>query len=140
MQNVTSLKEVAGLPDTARVIAGLIGLDTTLLLVESLGGTTFPIAQGKTRLGEIRFAALSEIIGVENARVLGDYYRNEKLYIPRCEAWFKRERNARITSDFDRLTMREGYSYPEAIVSLCIKYRLSDRQIEKILKGVWADE
>ncbi len=125
----------AALPETAQIIAGLIGFDATRLLVESLGGTTFPVAQGKTRLGEIRFTALAEIVGETNARLLADHSRGEKLYIPRCESWFKQQRNTRIIADFDRLTLQEGYSQPEAIVCLCLKYRISDRQIEKILKG-----
>lgn len=127
-------EELSHLPESGRILFALIGSEAANKLIEALGGTTLPIAQGKTRMGEIRFAALAEVVGEDNARTLATHYQSEKLYIPRCTSWLIRKRNTNILSDFDRLTGKEGYSYPETIISLSLKYRLSDRQIEKILK------
>lgn len=134
MQNKSLPDALSHLPETVQVIAGVIGLDATRQLIEAFGGSTFPISQGKTRLGQIRFAALAEVIGEHNAQTMAFHFHDERLYIPRCAAWLQQQRNANILSDFDRLTGKEGYSQREAVISLSMKYRLSDRHINTILK------
>ncbi len=126
------------LPETARSIAGLIGIDATRQLINAFGGITLPITQGKTKAGKIRFSALSEVIGEGNARKLANHYQSERIYIPRCDAWIRHNRNINIVSDFDRLTIKDGYSSPDAVIELSMKYRLSDRQIEEIIKNTIA--
>lgn len=120
------------LPPTIQTLAGLIGLPKTLRLVDELGGTTFPVAQGKTRAGEIRFAALAEVVGEDAANRIAKHFANEKLYIAKCADALRLTRNRAICDEFDTLSAQLGS--PTAVVQLALKYRLSDRQIEKILK------
>ena len=120
------------LPATIQTLAALIGLPKTLRLVEELGGTTFPVAQVKTRLGEIRFAALAEVVGEDAARVIAQHFASEKLYIAKCADALRMIRNRAIGEEFDAISAEHGS--PTAVVQLALKYRLSDRQIEKILK------
>lgn len=120
------------LPATIQTLAALIGLPKTLRLVEELGGTTFPVAQGKTRLGEIRFAALAEVVGNEAATQIAKHFASEKLYIAKCADALRQIRNRSICEEYDVISAHHGS--PTAVVQLALKYRLSDRQIEKILK------
>lgn len=120
------------LPATIQTLAGLIGLPKTLKLVDELGGTTFPVAQGKTRAGEIRFAALAEVVGEGAATIIAKHFASEKLYIAKCADALRLVRNAQICAEFDQISTEQGS--PAAVVQLALKYRLSDRQIEKILK------
>ena len=81
------LEQVAGLlPETIQQIAGLIGLPRTLELVAALGGTTFPVPKNQRRLGQVRYEALAEVIGVDGADALTRHFGGEILSIPKCEA------------------------------------------------------
>lgn len=130
MSNLAEVKHL--LPTTIQTLSALIGLPKTLRLVEELGGTTFPVAQGKTRAGEIRFAALAEVVGEEAASRIAKHFASEKLYIARCADALRLMRNRAICEEYDAISAEHGS--PTAVVQLALKYRLSDRQIEKILK------
>lgn len=130
MNDLADVKHL--LPATIQTLSALIGLPKTLRLVEELGGTTFPVAQGKTRAGEIRFAALAEVVGEEAATRIAKHFASEKLYIARCAEALRLIRNRAICEEFDAISCELGS--PTAVVQLALKYRLSDRQIEKILK------
>lgn len=123
---------IDALPEVAREIAEIIGLSRTVTLVDRLGGTTFPISKRMTRLGELRFAILSDVIGCDAASALSKHYGGTNLYIPRCSKALRCLRDARIIEEFDR---KIGKLSANAIVSeLALAYKLSDRQIWNVLK------
>lgn len=127
------LIEEQDLPDTARQIVALIGLPDTILLVEKLGGTTFPMPVGKNAMGELRFNMLAEKVGADIAKKLCDHYAREKLYIPRCAEALLRVRNRIIHQQFDDM-IRRGLSSNHAIALMAPEHKLSDRHIWNILK------
>lgn len=125
------------LPESAQNLVRLIGLPKTVRLIEHLGGTTFPVSKGKTRLGQLRFEVLSEAIGVDAADILTREYGGEMLYIPNCAAAIRAVRNRAIHAEFDSLVSSASkpvYSSNEAVFKIAVAYRLSDRRVWEILK------
>ncbi len=126
---------LADLPETARDLAALIGLPTTLKLVRQLGGTTIPVAKGRTRLGAARREMLAEVVGDEATDTLTRHYGGEVLYIPRCHAALLAARDRAIHTRFDA-SIRAGASANQTVAELARTHRLSDRRIWDILKVV----
>ncbi len=120
------------LPAVAQELAEAVGLPKALRLVETLGGTTFPVPKRETKQGELRFAVLSDVVGVEAAEVLVRRYGSTDLYIPKCAEAMRRLRDAAICREYD--TLIQSTSGNEAVQRLARSHRLSDRQIFNILK------
>lgn len=120
------------LPDAVQTLVGLIGLPASVRLVEHLGGTTFPVALRKSRLGEIRYEALSEVVGNEAADAITNHFGGECLYIPRCVTALRELMHREIRQEFDAIT-RE-HSALHAVAQLAIRYQLSDRHVWRVLK------
>lgn len=120
------------LPSMARELAESIGMTKTLRLVEILGGTTFPVPKRETKLGELRFATLAQVIGVDAAVVLVRRYGSTDLYIPRCADALRRARDVAICREYDQLI--ESMSGNQAVQRLARTHRLCDRRIFDILK------
>lgn len=120
------------LPDTIRTVAQLIGLPLTLRLVETLGGTTFPVSKNKTRMGQIRFEALAEVVGVEAAEALTRHFGGDVLSIAKCDVALRELRDRKIRAEFDAMTHEHSALY--AVVLLARKNRITDRHVWRILK------
>ncbi len=110
----------------------LIGLPKTLLLVKSLGGTTFLMPKRVTRLGEERYTILADIIGADAASALCRHYGGLAVYIPRCAHALRCIRDKEIILAFEA---SQGQSANAVIAQLAHTYAISDRRIWKILKG-----
>ncbi len=121
------------LPESARNLVRLIGLPKTIKLIDHLGGTTFPVAKGLTRMGQARYELLAEVVGMDAADTLTAEYGGEPLYIPNCKDALRRVRDRAIHSRFDAL-VKAGYSANGAVAELAREHRLSDRRIWEILK------
>jgi len=121
------------LPESAQNLVRLIGIAKALRLIDRLGGTTFPIAKGITRLGQARYKLLAEVIGVDAADILTAEYGGESLYIPNCKDAIRRVRDRAIHSRFDAL-VKAGYSANDAVAELALQNKLCDRRIWEILK------
>lgn len=127
---------VDDLPDVARDLVQLIGLQHAVTLVEHLGGTTFPVAGGSGPFAQVRYAMLSELVGVTAADKLTEAYGGTRLYIPRCAEALRQARNRAICTEFDALiAVGNDCSGKDAVFFLARKYRLSDRAIWTILKA-----
>ncbi|MDR5803422.1 Mor transcription activator family protein [Caballeronia sp. LZ001] len=120
------------LPDAVKTIIGLIGLPSTVRLVEALGGTTFPVAMRKTRLGEVRYEMLAAIVGAQAADRLTACFGGSPLYIPNCTQALRELTHRKIRADFDALTQHT--SAIQAATQLAREYRMSDRHVWRILK------
>ena len=123
----------AMLPEQVRDIAELIGLPDALRLVEQLGGTTWEFAKGRNRSGQIRIAALGDLLGEETAARLTSHLGGEKIYIPKCDAALRRLRDLEINGQFEQ-AVREGVSANTVVNELARAYKLSDRRVWDILK------
>lgn len=92
------------LPEFVQVLIRLIGMSTTVKLIEKLGGTTFPVAKRLSRQGEVRYQLLVEVVGVEAADRLTEHFGGEMLYIPRCAKAIRLVRDRGIRASFDTMT------------------------------------
>lgn len=126
------------LPVQVQEIAELIGLPDALRLVEQLGGTTWEFAKGRNRDGQIRVAALGDLLGEETATRLTGHLGGEKLYIPKCDAALRRLRDLEMNRQFEQ-AVREGVSANTVVNELARAYKLSDRRVWKILKQPLSD-
>lgn len=122
------------LPESAQLIVTLIGLPKATRLIEELRGTTFPIPKRQTRMGEIRFEMLAEVVGYDAAVVLTRHFGGESLYVPRCVSALRELRNRQLRIDFDSMSSENSAVY--AVSALARRYDLSDRQIWSILKSI----
>lgn len=119
------------LPASAKLFIQLIGLPRTVQLIQAWGGTTFPMSKNQRRLGQIRFEALAEVIGVDAAKVLTQHFGGETLAIPRCSAAILEMRNRAIREEFDELT--RTHSANHAASELARKYHITDRWVYQVL-------
>ena len=121
------------LPQQIHDIAQVIGLPAALRLVQELGGTTWEFAKGSNRNGQIRVAALADILGEETAQKLTQHLGGEKIYIPQCTTALRRLRDLKIHQQFEQ-GVREGVSANTLVAELARAFRLSDRRVWVILK------
>lgn len=115
------------LPKSAIDLIELIGLPATVALVEAMPGIKFPVPRGEDNnaAGAARFAHLVEAIGDEPSRRLMAHYGGEDLYVPSCKKAIRLARDRQIVAD---------YEADASVLELALKYRLSYRSIEMILK------
>lgn len=125
------------LPGSVLALITVIGIDATLMLIDHYGGTTFPVALGKTVTGKATRAVLAEIIGEEAAdRLCHAYGAQGKLWVPKCEGLTLELRNRRIRATFDRHTIGGGMTAADSVREIARRYHLTDRHIWRILKEV----
>ncbi|AAQ58033.1 Mor transcription activator family protein [Chromobacterium violaceum] len=136
---MTTAAQYPALPSTMQLVAQLIGMPRTLQLVQALGGTTLPFSKNQSRAGQLRFAALVEVIGQEAAERLTHHFGGDILYIPRCSTALRQARNQQMIRDFDAMLV-EGLGANEAVGVLAMRYRLSDRMVWRVLKTPPADQ
>lgn len=128
---MNDFKQVASyLPPIVQEMMEVIGFEATEQLVRKLGGT--PI---RFSYGEHYFPRLVEAIGQKSAEKLQHHFDREVLYLPRCAIALRIMRNQRFVAEFERLR-DEGVSGRMAMLTLCPKYGISDRQGWAIVKGL----
>lgn len=114
------------LPEPVQRIAELIGFPATARLLQTLGGTTFPIGKGLRVLGAQRVRMLKNAIGEDNARILMHHFGGEVLYLSRCDSALRALRNQSFICEYESLR-KQGVSSLLAMTELCPKYGFSDR-------------
>lgn len=114
------------LPESVQQIAELIGYPATARLLETLGGTTFPIGKGLRAMGTTRATLLKQTVGDDNARLLVTHFGGEVLYLPRCDRALRELRNRAFLDEFTQLR-DDGISSLMVMTRLCPKYGFSDR-------------
>lgn len=119
---------LSDLPQSAIDLITLISLTAAVRLIESMPGIKFPVPKGEDNNSEgaARFSMLVDVVGDIAARVLVKHYGGTDMYIPSCKKAMQRVRDRQIVADYDA-----GMS----VFDLAIKYRLSYRRIEVILKA-----
>lgn len=119
------------LPDTIQTIVGLIGHAKAMQLVEDLGGQDFRFPV--TRAAE-QFEHLVDLIGPRAAERLHQHFSGQEVYIARCDAALRTDRNRLLIARYEVL-LAQGNSSRGAVSVLVREFRLSNRQIEKIVNG-----
>jgi hypothetical protein len=113
------------LPDQAREIAGVVGLDDTLRIVSVYGGMALSFSDDTQGEVGTRRDIITQLLGKKKATAFFRRFVNRILYIPRCASALKKVRDVEICQKYDRAT---------TIAELVGEYRLTERQIWNILK------
>lgn len=71
------------LPESVLALITIIGLTETVELVKNLGGTTYPLRQGRTKGSESRLAYLEEIVGGAAMEKMVEALAPCDLFIPK---------------------------------------------------------
>lgn len=121
--------DVSHLPKSAQRLVALIGLPATALLVEKHGGKDLTLYNRGDSI-----ARIAAIIGDEAADKLFQFYGSDPFSVPLCSAALSAVRNAKIHADYDRFMTDEKLSGRESIHRIVDAFRLSERQIKRILK------
>lgn len=118
---------LADLPKSALDLIELIGMPATIALIEAMPAINFPVPRGEDNnvAGASRFAYLVDAVGDEAARILVSHFNGTDMYVPSCKRAILRARDRKIVADYDAGT---------SIFELALKYKLSYRSIEMILK------
>ncbi|BBT70551.1 hypothetical protein [Klebsiella sp. WP8-S18-ESBL-06] len=124
---------VSKLPDMVIEIIALIGLNSTMKLIKSFGGTTFPIGKGIRFLGGPNANRLRTILSEAEIKELSNYFAGVPLYLPRCDRALREIRNRVFLKEYH--TMRQaGASSLKCMRELPPKYGFTDRYGWELLK------
>lgn len=124
------LEQVAALlPEIVREIVDIIGFADTEKLIRAFGGLEFFF-----RKGEVYYPKLIDVLGEDVAEQLYQYFKGERVYLPRCDIALRALRNARFRTEYHYLTQNEQKSGRQAMIALCPKYQISDRMGWEIVR------
>lgn len=120
------------LPDVVLELIELIGYRETLLLVDNLGGVTFPVGKNVRQRGNRRADVLAGVVSADAVNKIVARFGGDYLYIPRCAAALRELRNQRFLSDYEAM-LATGESGRFALMTLCPRYGFSDRYAQRII-------
>jgi hypothetical protein len=125
------MSDLSHLPSSAQKLIALIGLPSTLRLVDVHGGCTLNLYNSENSLER-----MAETVGREAAVVLFKFYGNAPFTVPLCHRALKIVRNAEILAEFDRLTMQEKLSARASVIRITRRFKphIHERTIWRILK------
>lgn len=127
-------KATNNLPDTVKELVRQIGVGAAMALVKAFGGTSIQFSKGISETGKCRYEEVAEVVGYAEADKLACYNDSVEIYIPMCYSELKALRNAEVRRDFDLMTSGD-YSAREAVSRLARRYRMSDRNVWRLLKA-----
>lgn len=134
------LLELSRLPLFPRTAADLIriaGLEGAARIISAWGGASWPVpvrVGGVRPQGVRRYAHLCEIIGEPAAQRVVQYWGGSRLQVPNLKEVINSRNHDLIRAEFDVLTRLRGYSSPEAVFELALKFDVTDTTIENALK------
>lgn len=120
------------LPETAKALVELLGIDATLALVGDFGGITLRIPIGAKEQGKALLDTISKSVGVEGAIKIMERYGATNLYVPNCKPALLKARNRQMLEERNTLS-KEGLGERAIVAQLSLKYKLSDRAVWGIL-------
>jgi hypothetical protein len=126
-QGFIAMQKICNKHSIISLLHNVIGRAATHRLTASgaFGGRSILIPKKEVGRGDKAFAALAEVIGMNEARRLCKYFGGESIYIPRRMKEILHERNLRIVTAFN---------CGVTVSQLTAQFNLSDRRIWQILK------
>ena len=118
------------LPKVIEEIIRIIGHGKAMELVREFGGQEMRIPRTES---SDTWAALVEVIGERATRALSDAFAgSESIYIAKCVAAFKADRNRKMISRYDYL-LKHGHSGRGAVSILVREFDVSNRWAEIVV-------
>lgn len=129
-------------PRTAADLVRVAGWEGAARLIAAWRGQEWPVPMregGVTAAGMRRYEHLVELIGASAARRVVHHWRGQRLYVPSLKEVWADWVADQIRAEFDTLTQRQGYSAPEAVFELGLKFDVSGRWVELLLSSPGAE-
>lgn len=123
-------------PKTAVDLVRVAGIEAAAMLIKSWPGQEWPVPScvgGGNDKGARRWEQLVELVGADAARRIVREWGAGMLIVPNLKVVRHQRNQAHIRDEYDSL-IRLGYSSPEAVFSLGIKYNFNGRAIERIIR------
>lgn len=116
------------LPSMAVLLLRLIGPSAALRMMEpaNFGGKSYLVPKGEVGRGEQAFAALAEVVGTDNAKLISKHFGGENIYVPLLSNFHLAERNRAIVNAYA--------SGNKSVWELASENKMSDRRVWQILK------
>lgn len=124
-------------PKTAADLIRVAGLDGAARIISAWGGQEWPVPTrvgGGSAKGRARYAHLCEIVGEPAAQRVVAWCGGGMLMVPNLKEVKHSRAQQLIRAEYDTLTLAKGYSSPEAVFELGIKFGLAGRTVERIIK------
>ena len=124
-------------PRTAADLVRVAGLEGAAAIISAWGGQEWPVPRrvgGGNPKGQRRYAHLCEVAGEPVAQRIIAWCGGARLQVPNCKEVLWSRNQDLIRTEFDALTSVHGYSSPEAVFELGIKYGVTGKAIENVLK------
>jgi hypothetical protein len=129
METNDKTSDLPHLPISAQRLVAVIGLPSTVVLVEQQGGRTFRLFATGGSIDRI-----TATIGEDAAAKLFRAFGSDPFDVPKCEEALREVRDAEIHAQFDTLTNVDGRSARDSVRIINDAYHLSERHIWRILK------
>ncbi|MDR1995123.1 hypothetical protein [Azonexus sp.] len=133
---LSELSRYPAFPKNAVDLIRVAGLDGAAALIRAWPGQEWPCpvrVGGSNDKGARRYEQLLEIVGETAARRIVQWCGGGMLIVPNMKVAMRQRAQALIRSEYDEL-IRHGYSSPEAVFGLGIKYNINGRSVEKIIR------
>jgi hypothetical protein len=134
------LKELStyrGFPDSASELIRIAGLEAASRLISSWGGQVFPVPSrigGANACGRRQYAKLASLVGDPAAQRVVNHWGGSRLQVPNLKVMKYARLQRTIRAEFDRMVTLGGMTYPEAVFDLGVKYRVTSKAMDGILK------
>lgn len=125
-------------PSTATELVRIVGWEGAARLISEWRGQEWPVPireGGATPAGIRRYAQLEELIGGAAALRVVQHWRGQRLYVPSLKEVLSDWIADQIRTEFDELTGAKGYTSPEAVFELGLKYDVTGRWVEMLLSS-----
>ena len=116
------MEQLPALPETAQVIAEVIGREATLKLASKVRNRNLYIPK---RADEHHW--ISRTIGYAKAHALVQEFGGLLMSLATCEHYFTRERNAKLRAD---------YTAGRTTLELATIYDLTQRRVQQIIEDI----
>lgn len=123
-------------PRTAVDLVRVAGIEGAAALITAWPGQEWPAPTrpgGSNAQGARRWEQLVEIVGADIAKRIVKWCGGGMLIVPNLKMVLHQRNQEVIRSEYDSL-IRGGYSSPEAVFELGIKFNLNGRAIERIVR------
>ncbi|UCV08466.1 Mor transcription activator family protein [Dechloromonas denitrificans] len=133
---VLKLSKYPNFPKVAEDLIRIVGLAAAAILMTAWGGQEYPVPKvvgGGNKMGASRYGRIVELIGEPAAVALVREYGGERVAIPSLKSVKWSFIQETIREDYDQL-IASGLSSPDAVFELGVRYGVSGRAVEKIIK------
>lgn len=138
---LAELARYPAFPPSAATLIHVAGIDAAAKLISAWPGQDVPMPAapgGMLAAGRRLWQRLVDVVGADAATCLVQHYGGEDMLVPNLKIVINQRAHQLIRLEFDAM-VAEGISSRVAVFELGIKYHLSRKAVEKVLKQASLD-